>query len=402
MAKLKTYAERHQELLDKAKSIGLNLNYKPGVKVEDIEAITHDEWLHSRRFGYSKPGEPDIYGIGGSDAGGIMGANKYLIPEVLAEAKINGIAPELDEDSLFRTECGHVMELPIWHLYARITGLGVLEENMDAGIGNYGCFVDRGQYYHPLHPFMFGDCDAAAITKEGERIGLEIKTYDASLAYKWKEGVLGQGARIKNPEYEWQVRHYMAVLNLDRFDIVACCDFNPNNVKIITVYRDLDKEKLLIEKEEAFIKALQYYENTGEMPDEFKVSSLNEKTEKKLEEVKVKSLDPGKTSPITLPEECVSYLREYMDLKKKSDIIDERMNLLKSNIKIAMQDNAYGKCEDDDYLYNVSYTETETKRLDAKKIKQHCLENGLEVDDFKSASTSRRLLISDPKEKRFQ
>ena len=60
------YKERLENLNNQAVILGIDLNYQPAIAVENIEDLTHQEWLNSRKKG-----------IGGSDAGAIFGVSRY-------------------------------------------------------------------------------------------------------------------------------------------------------------------------------------------------------------------------------------------------------------------------------------------------------------------------------------
>lgn len=110
--------------------------------------------------------------------------------------------------------------------------------------------VDRRQYRHSLHECMLGDMDGLCIAPDGEHIGLECKTYSydqKKFQDAYATGVLGETGKVGKEEYILQVQHYMSVLNLDRFDLIACCGNRPTDLTVTTIYRDLDAEKQLNE-----------------------------------------------------------------------------------------------------------------------------------------------------------
>ena len=67
----------------------LDLNYQPEIVIPDIEALTNEEWLESR-----------MEGIGGSDAGAILGLNKYTTAYQICRSKLGftGEAERTPED----------------------------------------------------------------------------------------------------------------------------------------------------------------------------------------------------------------------------------------------------------------------------------------------------------------
>lgn len=203
------------------------------VFVEDIETLTNEQWLEKRRFG-----------IGGSDAPCIMGEGFKKASQIWLDKL--GLLP--DEPLNPRTELlfklGHTYEPIVLDLYDKAMGV------------THG--LDRHMYQSKTNPFMLGDCDA--VLQNGDTtIGLEVKTYlGGKNNCKFASGILGQGGVLPHG-YEWQVRHYMAVLDLDEFRVIAfpLGSISPDDLDIVTVYRDYEKEEKLIEAEKEFWRMVQ-------------------------------------------------------------------------------------------------------------------------------------------------
>ena len=108
---------------------------------------------------------------------------------------------------------------------------------------------DRRQYINANYPCMIGDLDGICIAPDGTKIGLECKTYTYRSPKKFVSGIYGEGGQLKDDSYDMQVKHYMAVCNIDRFDVLACCGNTLNDFTITTIYRDryLEDEKVLCE-----------------------------------------------------------------------------------------------------------------------------------------------------------
>lgn len=205
------------------------------VFVEDIETLTNEEWLAKRRFG-----------IGGSDAPCIMGEGFRKASQIWMDKL--GLSP--DNDLSPKTELlftlGHTYEPIVLSLYDK--AMGVTHS------------LDRHMYKSKTNPFMLGDCDAVLeILEEDRTVGIEVKTYlGGKAAGKFASGILGQGGVLPHG-YEWQVRHYMSVLDLDEFRVLAfpLGSINPDDLDIITVYRDYEKEEKLIAEEAEFWRKVQ-------------------------------------------------------------------------------------------------------------------------------------------------
>ena len=208
---------------------GIELRYQPNVIAENIEAITEEQWLNNRKTG-----------IGGSDAGTIMGESHFMTrSELLYQKRGSKIKEIITAKKQFMFDFGHAAEPALLSYYSAKT------ENE--------IFVDRRQVRHSIYPFMLADSDGFAIDKDtGETILLECKTSDYNNRYGWKSGVFGYDAKIGNLAYLWQARHYMSVWNVNRCDIIIAFGNNADDICIVTINRDLDQEKFLIEEEAKF------------------------------------------------------------------------------------------------------------------------------------------------------
>lgn len=355
------FLERLEQLNKQAASLGVNINYEPEVAIEDIEAITNEEWLAFRKKG-----------IGGSDAGAICGVNAHTSAFDIALNKISKKpAPPVSPEQQYMFDYGHVMEPIILKLYAAKMGVGMLEDNKKKGL-NYGCYTDRHQYKHPLHPFMLGDCDGMCITKEGEKIGLEFKTFNPEFKYMWKSGVFNDGTGvIKNPEYAIQVQHYMSVLNLTRFDLIAACSNNANDIFIITFYRDLERENSIISLEKIFWDNLQ----KGILP---KATSISDDNLEKAKHYLGKTYNPD-ADAIELPASLISDAKKYLELEEQRKSLEdeakalkEQQNLMKINFIQALGESGMGIINDSEQKkkYIINYKAgTPVVSVDKEKLR---------------------------------
>ena len=315
----------------------LNLNYKPQVVIPDIEAITHEEWLKSR-----------MNGIGGSDAGIILGVGHFKTPYEIGLSKLGfGKGEDITPEKQFTLDFGHVMEPLVLKLYEQKTGFEV--------------FTDRAQYCHPFFPFMLGDCDGMARTPDGELIGLEIKTYNYQLKDRWHSGIYGKDGVVKNPEYAIQVAHYMSVLNINRFDLLAICGNNADDLVIVTFYRDLDQEAAMISKEKEFWDNLQQ----GILPQP---TTLRKESYQNI--VETLTDEPVKES-IQLDEGLKEQIEEILELDaRKSELnetlkkLDERLNALRVPIVEALESHELATCGD----YQITFKGTTRTSVDSKKL----------------------------------
>lgn len=337
------YKERLKELQDKAKELGIDLSYSPEIAVPDIEAITNEEWLETRKKG-----------IGGSDVGAILGVNKYSSAVEIAETKLS-IKPSKPRDpkSQYTLDFGHAMEAPVLALYSALTGNKV--------------WTDRAQYRHPLYPFMLGDCDGYAETPEGEKIGLEVKTYNYEMKSLWKSGVYGVDGKIKNPEYAYQVAHYMAVLNLTRFDLLAMCGNNADDLVVVTFYRDLNTEQNLYKAEARFWADVE----RGIIPE---ATRLSDTSFDRVIEI-IRPEDVEETS-INLSSDLKDTFEQLDVLKeKKKEIndslkaLEEHENILKLAIVERLGDSTKGELITETDAYSVSFKSNKKESINSDKLR---------------------------------
>ena len=176
--------------------MGLDMNYEAEVFV-DTENLSREDWLACRRKG-----------IGGSDAAAIMGMSPFCTKRDLYYDKC-GIQAVMDEeeDNWVAKEVGHRLEDLVAEIFSKKTGLKV--------------YPVRKMFRHTLYPFMLADVDFFIDFPDGSKGILECKTTNYNCQNKW--------ANDSTPvNYEYQGRHYMAVMNIDKM-YFACLYGNNEN-----------------------------------------------------------------------------------------------------------------------------------------------------------------------------
>ena len=154
------------------------------------DARNREEWLEKRREG-----------IGGSDAGAVIGINKYKSPMMVYLEK-KGILKTEDTPAM---QHGRRME-PV--LKKEFPEIYMREYEGDVFVYN-----SDYMYQSTIYPFMLATLDGIVKGRFGEA-GLEIKT--ASVFEKKEWG----GDNIPDPYYA-QVQHYMIVTGLKQFFVLA-------------------------------------------------------------------------------------------------------------------------------------------------------------------------------------
>jgi len=198
----------------------------------NTKGMNHDRWLECRAHG---PDGDIEYTIGGSDVSIVFGENPWITPLELYHYKKGLMMPD-DSGNAAQKEMGRLMEPIVAHWYGKITGNEVLE--------------DYGLYQHSRYPYALANLDYLIQEASGRKGVLECKTTTYHKAGDWADGAIPH-------YYELQVRHYMAVMDLDFADIVCLWGNNPyDDLAIRHVDRDRDIENSIFERLDEFIKRL--------------------------------------------------------------------------------------------------------------------------------------------------
>lgn len=182
--------------------------------IADTRTLTHDEWLELRRRG-----------IGGSDAGAIMGVSPYKGAFSVWADKM-GKLPPLEDNEAMRQ--GRDLEDYVARRFAEASGLRVRHE--------------YSMLRSVEHPCMLADIDRRII---GERAGLECKTSRDITMARYRNGEYPM-------EYYCQCLHYLAVTGWDCWYLAVLV--YGTDLLIYEICRDevLDDIEALIRAEEAF------------------------------------------------------------------------------------------------------------------------------------------------------
>jgi putative phage-type endonuclease len=175
--------------------------------------MTHTEWLDARRKG-----------LGGSDAGAILGLNKWSSPLDVYLDKIGQSEPIEDNDAMY---WGRTLEDIVATEYTRRTGNKTRRRNQILA--------------HSEHDFILANLDRDLIGKDGI---LECKT-------AFRPDGWGEDGTDEVPEsYLAQVMHYMAVTNSKYADVAVL--IGGRDFRIYTIKRDDDLINEIIKREVTF------------------------------------------------------------------------------------------------------------------------------------------------------
>ena len=210
------------------------------------------------------------------------------------------------EDNWVAKEVGHRLEDLVAKIFAYKTG--------------YKVFAVRKLFRHPFHSFMQANVDFFVELPDGSIAILECKTTNYNSKEKWNDGAVPVN-------YEWQCRHYMAVMNLSCAYIACLYGNNENEF----VYRRIDRDEVIeadmIEMEAHFWN--EYVLGRIEPP-------YTESGDLVLESIRrhYGELDPT-VDAVILPTSMAVKLEQYLDLAAQKSLLSQQIKELDEQMKIA-------------------------------------------------------------------
>lgn len=314
----------------------LNLNYEPQV-FADTSKMSRQEWLQTRR-----------YGIGGSEASIIMGVSPFATCRDLFFDKrgIKPVSMDPEETNWIAKEVGNRLEELVAVIFSKKTGLEV--------------YPDKKMYQHPFFPFMKADVDFVIYFPDGRKGLLECKTTNYNCQFKWKDNAVPVN-------YEWQCRHYMAVMNVDVVYIACLFGNNDSEYFIRKIERDLDIEQELINAEKKFWE--EYVEAGVEPP-------YTEAPDLVLESLR-KFTGPAdkKLPPVSITGDVKGQLEKYLELAERKAVLDKEKREIEKEQKLLSIPfvEQLGQCcrasfTDGTEKYEVTYNPTNRRTVNKENI----------------------------------
>ena len=297
--------------------------------------MQREEWLKLRKTG-----------IGGSDAGAIAGVNPYSSAMKVFQDKTSEDIEETDSESM---RLGRDLEEYVAQRFTEATGLKVRRSNM--------------MYRSEEHPFMIADVDRLVV---GEDAGLECKTASAYNADKWENG--------KYPlHYMFQCYHYMAVTGKKAWYLA-----------VVILGKGFHYVKF--EWDDWFIQELVTLEKKFWLEHVVPLCMPDPDGSKACDSVLEEYFSRARKGSSMV-------LKGFDEKLKRREILEEQMKKLENEckkidqeIKLAMGENEYA----DTPGFHISWSNVETKRLDAKKIKE---ESPDIYERFAVTTSSRRFTV---------
>ena len=201
----------------------------------DCAGMSEKRWLECREHG---PKGDIEYTVGGSDVATIFGLSPWMTPKELWMIKKVRMKPK-DKPNPLQLEMGHLLEPIAAHFYAQRTGDTVTD--------------DTNMYQHADFPYALADIDRRITRKaDGEPGVLECKSCTYHKASDWADGAYPL-------YYEFQLRYYLAVMDVDFGAFSALWGNNPDyDLATPSLIRDRAKEDMIFERLDQWIWSLRH------------------------------------------------------------------------------------------------------------------------------------------------
>ena len=307
--------------------------------INEIAYSSKEEWLKLRKS----------LGVGGSDAGAVIGLNPYKSAYTLWAEKTGKVA-EFEGNLI--TEVGSYLEEFVAKLFERETGKKVRRKNR--------------MLVNTDYPWAFGDVDRVVV---GEKAFLEIKTTNSL-------PIMKQVNRGEFPEqYYSQVVHYLAVSGLDKAYLavlVGCRDF-----KIFELERDENEIAALMNAEKDF-----WYNNI----------------QRNVPPIADGSRSCAETITTIYPESndntvnLMAYetdLKQYMTYTSLIKDVEKQRDEVANRIKAFLGESGRGESNN----YKVSWTSSKRVSFDSKKFAADHAD--MDLSDYYKSTNVRTFKVSE-------
>jgi putative phage-type endonuclease len=279
--------------------------------------MTRTEWLQAR----SK-------GIGGSDAGIILGLNKYRTKFELWLEKTGQVEPvELDNEAIY---WGNEMEDVVAKEFEKRTEKKVRRVNY--------------MFSHPEHHFIKANLDRVVV---GESALLECKTASAFLAKEW------EGEEVPDT-YLIQVQHYLGVTGKEVAYIAVLVGGNKFIWKEIK--RDEELISIIFEAEKHF---WEFHVLGGNAPELDGSSAAEQYLKERYERAE-------RFKKIILPSDAKTLLQQYQQVKDNEKLVLDAKREIENKLKATLEDAEAGSTDG----FIVSWKNHVQSRVDTSVLKE--------------------------------
>lgn len=300
--------------------------------------MSNEDWLNIRQNS-----------IGGSDAGTILGFNKYDSPLSLYSKKIGDLETE-DISNKMPVKFGNYLEDFVAKCFEEETGKKVRNHNY--------------MMYHPDYDFISANVDKVVI---GENAILECKTASEFKKKDWADGNVPGS-------YMAQCYHYMLVTGVERVYIAVV--FGNSTFHWTTIERDEEVIQSILEQE------INFWQNHVQkrIPPEVDGSKATGEALNKLwkdtsdEEIKL--------------DDKAELLKSWHAIRVQRERLDKEETEIKNKLKEIMEDKEKGTTEN----FKVTWKKQKRKSIDTKRLKK---EHPDIADQYMKESESRVFKISE-------
>lgn len=304
----------------------------------NTNGISREEWLNLRR-----------QGIGGSDAGAIVGLSRFVTPYTVWADK-TGRLPEREDSEAMRQ--GRDLEGYVASRFEEETGKKVRRRNV--------------MFQHDQHDFILANIDREVV---GERAGLECKTTSMMNLRQYKNGEYPDA-------YYTQCVHYLAVTGWERW-YLAVLVLN-QGFYVFTIERDEEEIAALVGAEVDFWN--QYVAtDTAPDPDGYKPTS----------DAQDKIYQGGEQEPVDIYRTDI--IENYIALKTQIKALEQEKEKCEQIIKEDLKDAEIGLCGP----WRVTWQTRQRKTFDAKRLEAE--RPDLDLSGFYKTSTYRTFAIKEEK-----
>lgn len=295
---------------------------KPYRVLFDTRERTIEQWRAER-----------MRGIGGSEAGAILGMNPHRTPIQVYLEKTGQAEPfEGNEATTWGTRLEPMIRNAFPEEY-------LLREQKETAVAEYPFMLQSTE-----HPFMLANVDGQMIDPVYGNGGLEVKLTSVLMAKAWEHD------RLPDTYYA-QVQHYAAVTGWPYFMVVALIGYHLE-------WRYVPRNEEFIGK---LIATEQEFWERHVLGDE-----LPEPSGKTADSEALASLYPSSTDEVVeLPPELERVMGEYLVLKDQISAKKERKTQIAQRIKAHLGEAKVGSCGP----YKATWSRFDKEQVDVKRLK---------------------------------
>lgn len=338
-----------EEIANVSKLMSVGVVAEPRLEWPNAEVVVDTAFVGRKEWEMLR-----MLGMGGSDAAVVMGISPYNSRAMLYHTKCGTKFPKEekpDPGKEYIFEYGHRMEDMVIDQFCKRNGCTRIRETR--------------MFRKKDYPYITANIDAIVRFPTGELAVFESKTTVLFNREKWAN-------HSCPPYYVPQCNQYMCVLNDPRIQraFIGCIYGNtPEDFQSGIIQRDAEYEEDLINAEMSFWND---YLLAGIEPD----MNDNAKANKELVDKKIDYADRRtKTVAVPLPENLLSSVKGYLEVREKRRQLEAQVAALKENedvfslpLREALGSNIKGVVETNNEKYTITYNPVSRTTIDTEKL----------------------------------